>query len=265
MSENARKHQLQSMSSSKSKILRADSPSFEEEFYTLMLASDQSDSEGDIDEFLVSDRELYFINNCQQIYELSECVTVDEMLVKFRGRSHLISYMPKKPGTDGVGLATQDQKLLVPTQCVLRLTQPIEGSNRNVTADNWFSSIELIDELAKRELTYPKIADRGDFLKSLARSLVLPQMQRRVVCSQLPRELRLVIKRVLGDDMIEEDVQSPVTSQGKRRACAVRPVVDRATGVDAPRFTGVYVRVSDDLGEREAGRGREEGCIVHAT
>ncbi|GBP12695.1 hypothetical protein EVAR_10336_1 [Eumeta japonica] len=70
----------------------------------------------------------------------------------------------------------------------------------------------------------PKITDRGDFLKSLARSLVLPQIQRRVVCSQLLRELRLVIKRVLGDDMIEEDVQSPETSQGKRRACSICPV-----------------------------------------
>ncbi|KAL3287036.1 hypothetical protein HHI36_001522, partial [Cryptolaemus montrouzieri] len=36
------------------KILRTNSPSFEAEFNTLMLASDQSDSEDDIDEFLVS-------------------------------------------------------------------------------------------------------------------------------------------------------------------------------------------------------------------
>nr|XP_049692159.1 piggyBac transposable element-derived protein 4-like [Helicoverpa armigera]XP_049696923.1 piggyBac transposable element-derived protein 4-like [Helicoverpa armigera]XP_049708119.1 piggyBac transposable element-derived protein 4-like [Helicoverpa armigera] len=313
-----------------------------------------------------------FVNNSQQQYELSECVTVDEMLVKFRGRSHMISYMPKKPGkyglviqslcdaknayfyngyvytgkgSHGVGLTTQDQKHLVPTQCVLRLIQPIEGSNRNVTADNWYSSIELIDELAKRKLTYvgtmkknkreipsqfqpqkdrdvqstlfgftkqntmcsyvpkknkavilvssmhhdvvvdedtkkpeiilyynmtkggvdeadkkcsiysssrrtrrwpmvvfyrildlsgmnayilynmhqPKNTDRGDFLKSLARSLVLPHLQRRVVCKQLPRELRLVIKRVLAEDMVEEDIQSPETSQGKRRACSICP------------------------------------------
>ncbi|CAK1552928.1 unnamed protein product [Leptosia nina] len=313
-----------------------------------------------------------FVNNSQQLYELSECVTIDEMLVKFRGRSHMISYMPRKPGkyglviralcdaknsyfyngyiysgkgSDGIGLTTQDQKLLVPTQCVLRLIQPIKGSNRNVTADNWFSSIELIDELTKHKITYvgtlkknkreipsefqpqkkrnvlsslfgftkqkticshvpkknravilvssmhhnevvdentkipeiilyynstkggvdeadkkcsnysssrrtrrwpmvvfyrivdlsginayilynmhqPKITDRGVFLKSLARSLVLPQMQKRVVCSQLPRELRLVIKRVLGEDMVEEDIQSPETSQGKRRACSICP------------------------------------------
>lgn len=65
----------------------------------------------------------------------------------------------------------------------------------------------------------PKITDRGDFLKSLAQSLGLPQMQRRVVCSELPREIRLVIKRVLG----EEDIQSPETSHGKRRSCSICP------------------------------------------
>lgn len=69
----------------------------------------------------------------------------------------------------------------------------------------------------------PKIIERGDFLKTLARSLVLPHIQRRVVCSRLPRELRFVMKRILGDDMVEEDVQSHETSQGKRKACRICP------------------------------------------
>ncbi|CAK1603888.1 unnamed protein product [Parnassius mnemosyne] len=86
-----------------------------------------------------------FVSNSQQLYELSECVTVDEMLVKFRGRSHMISYMPKKPGkygliirvlcdannyylyngyvysgkdSDSIGLTTEVKKFLVLTQCV---------------------------------------------------------------------------------------------------------------------------------------------------
>ena len=41
-----------------------------------------------------------------------------------------------------------------PTQAVLRLVKSIEGSNRNVTADNWFTSMEVINELQKRGLTY---------------------------------------------------------------------------------------------------------------
>lgn len=53
-----KKRQLQPTSSSKRKIIRVDSPSFEEEINALFLASEQSASDDDIDELLVSDREL---------------------------------------------------------------------------------------------------------------------------------------------------------------------------------------------------------------
>lgn len=313
-----------------------------------------------------------FVSNSQLHYELSEYVTVDEMLVKFRGRSHMISYMPKKPGkyglviralcdaknfyfyngyvytgkdSDGTGLTTQEKKFLVPTQCVLRLTKPIHGTNRNVTADNWFSSIQLVDELSSRKLTYvgtvkknkreipkefqpnknrqvnstlfghtnqktlcsfvpkknravilvssmhhgnqidedtnkpeiimyynstkggvdeadkkcsiyscsrrtrrwpmvllyrildlsamnayilynqyqPKNVERGDFIKNLARLLVVPLMQRRVINSRLPRELRLTITRVLGTDMVTLEDQERAVNTGTRRACRICP------------------------------------------
>lgn len=61
-------------------------------------------------------------------------------------------YVYTRKGSDGEGLTTQ--KLLVLTQCVLRCTKPIKGSNWNVTADDGFSSIELVDELAKQKLTF---------------------------------------------------------------------------------------------------------------
>lgn len=54
-------------------------------------------------------------------------------------------YVYTGKGSDGVGLTAQDGKLLWHIHCVLRLTKPIEGSNRNVTTGNWFSSVELID------------------------------------------------------------------------------------------------------------------------
>lgn len=122
-----------------------------------------------------------FIANCQRGYCVSSEVTVDEMLVPFRGRCPFRVYMPKKPkkygikvlcladaktsyllnayiysgkDSDSVGLTEEEKKLSIPTQSVLRLSRPIQGSNRNITADNWFSSIELIDELAKRKLTF---------------------------------------------------------------------------------------------------------------
>lgn len=41
-----------------------------------------------------------------------------------------------------------------PTQCLVKLCKPIENMNRNITADNYFSSIETPDELCNRWLTY---------------------------------------------------------------------------------------------------------------
>jgi len=122
-----------------------------------------------------------FINNCKLNYSLSSCVTIDEMLISFRGRCKFKMYMPNKPAkygiklmcltdsrthylhnayiyagqnTDGITLDPVERKFPKPTQAVLRLSKLIEGTNRNITADNWFSSIELVEHLKKRGLTY---------------------------------------------------------------------------------------------------------------
>lgn len=129
----------------------------------------------------ISDVFEEFIKNCQKYYNIGENTTIDEMLVSFRGRCRWKKYMPNKPckygleikcltdGTtsylynaylytgkdsDGKGLTDEEKKLLVPTQCVLRLAKPIMNTNRNITADNYFSSIEVCNELKKKGLTY---------------------------------------------------------------------------------------------------------------
>lgn len=121
------------------------------------------------------------ISNSQTIYRPSSYVTVDEMLVPFRGRCGFRMYMPKKPKkygikvmcladaktsylldayiytgreSDGVGLTEDEKKLSIPTQSLIRLCKSVQGSNRNVTADNWFSSTEGVAQLRKRKLTY---------------------------------------------------------------------------------------------------------------
>lgn len=122
-----------------------------------------------------------FIDNCKSLYAPGPNVTVDEMLVPFRGRCPFRVYMPKKPkkygvkimcltdssssylvnayiyrgkDSDGVGLSAEEKQLSKPTQSVVRLCKPIEQSNRNVTGDNYFSSIECVDALGDRSLTY---------------------------------------------------------------------------------------------------------------
>ncbi|XP_045456529.1 piggyBac transposable element-derived protein 4-like [Melitaea cinxia] len=122
-----------------------------------------------------------FIANCKKAYTPGAYLCVDEMLVSFRGRCKFIIYMPKKPAkyglkilvvcdaetfyvhnayiyhgkdSDGLGLPETERKLAIPTQSVLRLCKDFEKTNRNITADNWFSSIELMEQLKDRGLTY---------------------------------------------------------------------------------------------------------------
>ncbi|GBP92640.1 PiggyBac transposable element-derived protein 4 [Eumeta japonica] len=63
-------------------------------------------------------------------------------------------YIPRQKVSDGQTLPQELKHLSKPTQAVLRLITPIENSNRNVTADNWFSSIELVNCLKQRRLSF---------------------------------------------------------------------------------------------------------------
>lgn len=128
----------------------------------------------------VSELFALFIQQCREVYNIDTCACVDEMLVAFRGRCKFKMYMPKKPakyglkimcltdarngyllnayiylgkGSDGLTLTGEQQRLSKPTQAVLRLISVIERTNRNITADNWFCSIELVNILKDKQLT----------------------------------------------------------------------------------------------------------------
>jgi hypothetical protein len=122
-----------------------------------------------------------FVRKCQECYSIGEYACIDEMLVGFRGRCKFRMYIPNKPrkyglkimvlndakthyflnayiypgkDSDGNTLSDDEKRLDKPSQSVLRLSAPISGTNRNITADNWFTSIPLVLELKKRGLTY---------------------------------------------------------------------------------------------------------------
>jgi len=124
---------------------------------------------------LISEIFHKFIENCQKNYSCSEHITIDEMLCPFRGRCLFRVYMKSKPAKYGIKIlclcdakthylynafiytGKQDRikgQPSVPTQSVLQLATPVFGSNRNITADNWFSSVELVDALFEKKLTY---------------------------------------------------------------------------------------------------------------
>jgi hypothetical protein len=121
-----------------------------------------------------------FVKNCQECYSIGEYACIDEMLVRFRGPCKFRMYIPNNPrkyglkimvlndaktqyflnsyiysgkDSDGNTLSDDEKRLDKPSQSVLRLSAPISGTNRNITADNWFTSIPLVLELKKRGLT----------------------------------------------------------------------------------------------------------------
>lgn len=117
-----------------------------------------------------------FNENCKKHYSLSELVTVDEMLDAFRGRCGFIQYIPSKPAKYGIKMfALTDARMFytghleiycgkqvagpylydnTPHAIVKRMVKCISKSGRNVTCDNWFTSIPLaVDLLENDKLT----------------------------------------------------------------------------------------------------------------
>lgn len=178
-----------------------------------------------VNDKLAAIRELWelFINSCQKYYTPGQNVTIDEMLVPFRGRCSFRMYMPKKPAKYGLkimcicdsrtfylcnafvytGKDTEREKTLsIPTQDVLKLITPVEGTNRNITVDNWFMSIELCDQMKDKKLTVlgtlkqnkPQIP--GEFKpnrKRLVKSALFGHNQDKTICSYVPRKNRAVL------------------------------------------------------------------------
>ncbi|KAL4126047.1 hypothetical protein QTP88_010279 [Uroleucon formosanum] len=116
------------------------------------------------------------VDNFQKYYCPSECVTIDEQLLAFRGKCPFRQYIPSKPAKYGIkAFALIDPRTVytlnletylgvqpdgpykisnASQDVVLRLVEPIFGTNRNITGDNWFTSMPLIISLKEKKLTY---------------------------------------------------------------------------------------------------------------
>lgn len=195
----------------------------------------------------ISEVFMSVIQNSKNSYSLSECATIDEMLVPFRGRCGFRMFMPAKPhkygikimcmadsktsylfdayiytgqGSDGTGLTRHEQEFSKPTQSVIRLTKDIQKTNRNITADNWFSSIETAEELLKRGLSYVGTMKKD---KKIIPTEFLPDKERRVMSccfgfngrytlvSMVPKRNRAVvlISTMHHDTEINQDNKKP--------------------------------------------------------
>lgn len=116
-------------------------------------------------------RELFeeFVSKCRGNFRMGEEVTIDEMLEGFRGRCPFRQYISSKPARYGIKIfAAVDAACYYtgnleiyagkqpsrefeidnrPKAVVLRLIQPITKTGRNITMDNWFTSVDLAKDL----------------------------------------------------------------------------------------------------------------------
>ncbi|GBP63866.1 PiggyBac transposable element-derived protein 4 [Eumeta japonica] len=107
------------------------------------------------------------INQCVNNYIPGPHLTIDEQLLGFRGRCPFRMYIPNKPNKYGIkipmmcdsgtkyminampyiGKATNTNGLPQGEYYVKELSKPVHGTNRNITCDNWFTSVPLAKTL----------------------------------------------------------------------------------------------------------------------
>lgn len=122
-----------------------------------------------IDDKFAPIRELWtsVISNCYNLYKPGSYITIDEQLLAFRGRCPFKMYIPNKPSKYGIkivmlcdvgtkyminaepylGKSTKTNGQPLADHYVKGLTEVLYGSNRNITMDNWFTSVPLASTL----------------------------------------------------------------------------------------------------------------------
>lgn len=115
-----------------------------------------------------------FINNSRARYNMSEFNTIDEMLPSLYDHCQSIQYIPRNSAKYGIKIYTlcgakQFYKSNLEVYCgkqtdgpytksnalmniIKRLTPVIEKSNRNLTTDNYYTSISLAEYLLQKHL-----------------------------------------------------------------------------------------------------------------
>ncbi|XP_046670964.1 piggyBac transposable element-derived protein 4-like [Homalodisca vitripennis] len=119
-------------------------------------------------------REIFedFVSNSKNSFNPSDYLSIDEQLVEFRGNCPFRQYIPSKAAKYGIkiyALASASNLLAnlevyvysqpdgpyrvsnSANDLVLRLVEPVVGSNRNISLGNWFVSLQLAVTLLKEK------------------------------------------------------------------------------------------------------------------
>ncbi|KAL2095507.1 hypothetical protein ACEWY4_010226 [Coilia grayii] len=115
-----------------------------------------------------------FLANCRRLFIPSDCVTIDEQLVPYRGRCRFLQYMPSKPAKYGIKIfwmcdarvpyafngtvytgrqPGEEVQRNLGENVVQQLCSGIRQTGRNITMDNFFTSVALAEKLLEKNLT----------------------------------------------------------------------------------------------------------------
>ena len=115
-----------------------------------------------------------FVENCQALFKPYENITVDEQLFPTKARYPFTQYMANKPDKFGIKfwiavdnntkyflngfpyLGKDDHRpsnVSLSEHVVLKLVEPFTGKGRNITTDNFFTSLNLAKTLLQKKTT----------------------------------------------------------------------------------------------------------------
>lgn len=116
-----------------------------------------------------------FMTHCEENYTPHENLTVDEQLLAFRGKCPFRMYIQNKPAKYGIKIVmvndvaskymlkgipylgkhgtTPRLGLQLGHQFTKDLTQAYRNTNRNITTDNWFTSVPLLQDMLSQGMT----------------------------------------------------------------------------------------------------------------
>ncbi|GBP71879.1 PiggyBac transposable element-derived protein 4 [Eumeta japonica] len=115
----------------------------------------------------------HIVETSKNLYSPSDCTTIDEQLLGFRGRCPFRMYIPSKPDKYGIkllmfcdaksyyminsivytGKDSTPRGIPVAEYYALELSTTIHNTNRNITYDNWFTSIPTAQKLLSKNVT----------------------------------------------------------------------------------------------------------------
>lgn len=158
-------------------IFRATMPEARFRFLLNSLRFDDKDTRAERREIdkLAAFRDVFerSINKMKKLYVPSEYTTIDEQLVGFRGRCPFKMYIPSKPDKYGIkivmccdaktayvldaevyiGKNSTPSDIPVAQYYCEKLTTSFQGTNRNLTMDNWFTSVQTAKNLLEKKIT----------------------------------------------------------------------------------------------------------------